>query len=135
MILVSNILIWQTPSNFKKRVFYWMDNTPSIKSEAVCSKRGLNYGTLSITRHAPRGARRAARHSPGTHRAAHQMYHHFYPLRTYWSNGFTVSNMLLYKPNAVLGIRSWSHFFYQCDSILALTWEICDECNDMRYIY
>ena len=22
--------------------------------------------------------------------------------------------MLLYKPNAVLGIRSWSHFFYQC---------------------
>ena len=26
----------------------------------------------------------------------------------------TGSNMLLYKPNAVLGIRSWSHFFYQC---------------------
>ena len=23
--------------------------------------------------------------------------------------------MLLYKPNAVLGIRSRSHFFYQCD--------------------
>ena len=22
--------------------------------------------------------------------------------------------MLLYEPNAVLGIRSWSHFFYQC---------------------
>ena len=22
--------------------------------------------------------------------------------------------MLLYKPNAVVGIRSWSHFFYQC---------------------
>ena len=24
--------------------------------------------------------------------------------------------MLLYKPNAVLGIRSWSHFFYQCSA-------------------
>ena len=22
--------------------------------------------------------------------------------------------MLLYEPNAVLGARSWSHFFYQC---------------------
>ena len=22
--------------------------------------------------------------------------------------------MLIYEPNAVLGIRSWSHFFYQC---------------------
>ena len=29
-------------------------------------------------------------------------------------NWLTGSNMLLYKPNAVLGIRSWSHFFYQC---------------------
>ena len=29
-------------------------------------------------------------------------------------NWLTGSSMLLYKPNAVLGIRSWSHFFYQC---------------------
>ena len=29
--------------------------------------------------------------------------------------------MLLYKPNAVLGIRSRSHFFYQCSCVLHQT--------------
>ena len=29
--------------------------------------------------------------------------------------------MLLYKPNAVLGIRSWSHFFYQWVAMLSNT--------------
>jgi hypothetical protein len=43
---------------------------PSIKSKAVCSKRSVCYGTLRITRRAPRGARRTAHHSPGVHRAA-----------------------------------------------------------------
>ena len=34
----------------------------------------------------------------------------------YWEQNrtdLTGSNMLLYKPNAVLGISCWSHFFYQ----------------------
>ena len=32
--------------------------------------------------------------------------------------------MLLYKPNAVLGIRSWSHFFYQCSYVILTLYKV-----------
>ena len=47
--------------------YFFLHDNPSIKSKAACSKQGLNYGTLRITRRAPRGACRTARPSTGAH--------------------------------------------------------------------
>ena len=48
-----------------------------------------SYATLRRWRTDPH--RFAPHHSFGAHRAALQMYHRFFQLRVYWSNGFTVA--------------------------------------------
>ena len=45
-------------------------------AHSLYSQRHLRRGTLRVTRRAPHSACLAARHSPGTHRVALQMYHY-----------------------------------------------------------